>query len=41
MPPVLTTERLLLRLFRLPDFEDVLRYGRDPQLAAFYPRPHE
>ncbi len=40
-PTELTTERLLLRPFRLSDIGDVLRYASDPEWAAFYPRPYD
>ena len=40
-PTELSTERLLLRPFRLSDIEDVLRYGSDPEWATFYPRPYD
>ncbi|MCY4113344.1 MAG: GNAT family N-acetyltransferase [Chloroflexi bacterium] len=40
-PTDLTTERLLLRPFRLSDIDDVLRYGSDPEWAEFYSRPYE
>ncbi len=40
-PTELTTERLLLRPFRLSDIDDVLRYASDPEWSAFYPRPYD
>ena len=40
-PTELTTERLLLRPFRLSDVDDVLAYASDPEWAAFYPRPYD
>ena len=40
-PTELTTERLLLRPFRLSDIDDVLKYGGDPEWAEFYPCPYD
>ena len=40
-PTEITTERLLLRPFRLSDVDDVLAYASDPEWAAFYPRPYD
>ena len=39
-PAELTTERLLLRPFRLSDVDDVFEYGSDPEWAAFASRPY-
>ena len=40
-PTELTTERLLLRPFRLSDIDHVLAYASDPEWATFYPRPYD
>ena len=36
-PVELTTQRLLLRPFRLGDVEDVFEYADDPELARYFP----
>ncbi len=40
-PTELSTERLLLRPFRLSDIDDVLAYASDPEWPAFYSRPYD
>ena len=40
-PTELTTERLLLRSFRMSDIDDVLAYASDPEWAEFHLRPYD
>ena len=40
-PTELTTERLLLRPFRMSDVDDVLAYGSDPGWAEFPLHPYD
>ncbi len=40
-PTEIRTDRLRLRPFSLSDIDDVLKYGSDPEWAAFYDRPYD
>ena len=40
-PTELTTERLLLRPFRLSDIDAVLKYASDDEWAIFHPQPYD